>query len=81
MNYLKFIQALGIVLCISACGNSGPEELSQVEQPVTAAPPDEAPCVLKMGWDPWEPYQYEIADGQVFGLDVDLLTAVVRNAD
>jgi polar amino acid transport system substrate-binding protein len=34
-----------------------------------------------MGWDPWEPYQYEIAGGQVFGLDVDLVTAVVRNAD
>lgn len=33
-----------------------------------------------MGWDPWEPYQYEIAGGQVFGLDVDLLTAVTRNA-
>ena len=32
-----------------------------------------------MGWDPWEPYQYEVAGGQVFGLDVDLLTAVVRN--
>jgi polar amino acid transport system substrate-binding protein len=34
-----------------------------------------------MGWDPWEPYQYEIAGGQVFGLDVDLLTAVTANAD
>jgi polar amino acid transport system substrate-binding protein len=34
-----------------------------------------------MGWDPWEPYQYEIAGGQVFGLDVDLVTAVAANAD
>jgi len=81
MKSFKLIQIFGIMLFITACGNSGPEELSQVDQPVAAAPPDEAPCELIMGWDPWEPYQYEIADGQVFGLDVDLLTAVARNAD
>jgi len=81
MNTFKLIQMLGIMLCITACGNSEPGETSQVVQPETVAPPDETPCELVMGWDPWEPYQYEIAGGQVFGLDVDLLTAVARNAD
>ncbi|NNE05009.1 MAG: transporter substrate-binding domain-containing protein [Xanthomonadales bacterium] len=38
-------------------------------------------CSLVMGWDPWEPYQYQIDGTHVFGLDVDLLTAVVHNAD
>lgn len=72
---------LGLLLCIAACSESGPGETHQSTQPEIAPAPEEPPCELVMGWDPWEPYQYEIAGGQVFGLDVDLLTAVVRNAD
>jgi polar amino acid transport system substrate-binding protein len=72
---------LWVLLLIAACGESGPGEPPQTVQPETAKPPESPPCELIMGWDPWEPYQYEIAGGQVFGLDVDLLTAVVRNAD
>jgi polar amino acid transport system substrate-binding protein len=75
------MQMLGTLLFIAACSESGPGETQQVTQPQSAAPPEQPSCELVMGWDPWEPYQYEIAGGQVFGLDVDLLTAVVRNAD
>jgi len=72
---------LGIMLLVNSCGNSGPGENSQLVQSETVEPPFKTPCNLVMGWDPWEPYQYEIAGGQVLGLDVDLLTAMVRNAD
>ncbi len=81
MKTFRLIHTLGMMLWVTACGNSGPGEPSQAVQPEASAAPDEIPCELVMGWDPWEPYQYEIADGQVFGLDVDLLTAVVKNAD
>lgn len=65
---------------LTACGEREPataEILVIAEESAPVAPS----CELVMGWDPWEPYQYEIAGGQVFGLDVDLVTAVARQAD
>lgn len=38
--------------------------------PVSAAAP---PCTLNIGWDPWEPYQYEGSDGSVRGLDIEII--------
>ena len=74
---------IGLALGLAACSDSAPPPTESANP--TAAAPDPAPvppaCELVMGWDPWEPYQYEIAGGQVFGLDVDLVTAVARNAD
>ena len=37
-------------------------------------------CQLRMGWDPWEPYQYRNIDGDVRGVDVDLVRAILENA-
>ncbi len=34
-----------------------------------------AECHLTMGWDPWAPYQYLTVDGQVEGLDVEIVRA------
>lgn len=78
----QLIGMLGITLMITACGGSGPGETQPATPQATVAAPDPTPptCELVMGWDPWEPYQYEISGGHVFGLDVDLVTAVVRNA-
>ena len=81
MNQLRLFLLLGMTLCITACDRSEPRNTQQAAQPVAADPPDPPPCELVMGWDPWEPYQYEIAGGQVFGLDVDLLTAVASHSD
>lgn len=72
---------LWLVLLIAACSESDTGEAPQTAQPESADPPADPSCELVMGWDPWEPYQYEIAGGQVFGLDVDLITAVVRHSD
>jgi polar amino acid transport system substrate-binding protein len=35
-------------------------------------------CALVLGWDPWEPYQYQSRDGEVTGLDVDLFREAAR---
>ena len=37
-------------------------------------------CSLTMGWDPWEPYQYTDVDGNVRGLDVELVSAISSGA-
>lgn len=38
-------------------------------------------CQLVMGWDPWEPYQYRTAQGDVSGLDVEIARAAAAAAD
>lgn len=51
-------------------------------EPVAAAPPaaETATCTLLMGWDPWEPYQYQDVDGNLRGLDVELVKAIAQTA-
>ncbi len=39
----------------------------------------ESSCVLKMGWEPWKPYQYIDENKQLTGLDIDLIRAIVKN--
>lgn len=70
-----------MTVALACCGqNNPPAGAGTGEQAVSAAPPDTRACTLVMGWDPWEPYQYQVDGAHVFGLDVDLLTAVVSNA-
>ena len=38
-------------------------------------------CELKITWEPWPPFEIETADGQVSGLEGDLLTAIVGEMD
>ncbi|MDX1453661.1 MAG: transporter substrate-binding domain-containing protein [Oleiphilaceae bacterium] len=39
----------------------------------------QAECSLETTWEPWEPYQYQ-TDGQITGLDVDLVRAIMAQA-
>lgn len=58
------------------------------EPPMEAEPTPVAPltmtesladdCHLSMGWDPWEPYHFVAAGGQVQGLEVDLISALAE---
>ncbi|NND45694.1 MAG: amino acid ABC transporter substrate-binding protein [Xanthomonadales bacterium] len=81
MHTSRMLQGLAIALLLAACGDTGPGNQQTETASPQAAPAEESQCELVMGWDPWEPYQYEIAGGQVLGLDVDLLTAVTNHAD
>ena len=81
IRWMLLIMVSGLLV---ACGERESSTVEPVESAVLteSSPLPAAPaCELVMGWDPWEPYQYEIAGGQVFGLDVDLVTAVARQAD
>ncbi len=35
-------------------------------------------CELRMGWEPWKPYQYRNEEGDLKGLDIELMKAVTR---
>lgn len=37
-------------------------------------------CELRMGWEPWKPYQYKDADGHLKGLDIELIRAMANQA-
>ena len=82
MQTLPRLLSIGLVLGLAACSDSAPPPTESANPTAAAPSPAPAPpvCELVMGWDPWEPYQYEIAGGQVFGLDVDLVTAVAADA-
>lgn len=79
MNSFRLILALGLALTLAACDYSASGEGQRATQAADTPAHDAKHCELVMGWDPWEPYQYEIAGGHVFGLDVDLITAVTHN--
>jgi len=82
MQALPRLLSIGLALGLAACGDSAPPPTDSANSsPAPAPAPTPPSCELVMGWDPWEPYQYEIAGGQVFGLDVDLATAVAKNAE
>jgi len=72
-------------LVLVACGeNPDPNQTTIQKTDVKTVAPEVAAtapaCTLKMGWDPWEPYQYLTPEGEVRGLEVDLLSALAREA-
>jgi polar amino acid transport system substrate-binding protein len=68
--------ALGLAATLSAAA-CGPREAapSPPDAPHTASAPAPA-CTLTVGWDPWEPYQYQDATGAVSGLDIDIVSVL-----
>ena len=73
-----------LVLLLSACGQQGsdtPPPAQTAEPAATAEAPSTKPCNLTVGWDPWEPYRYEAVDGEVAGMDVDLVRLIAKGAD
>ena len=85
INRLLLIPAISVSL--SACNPPQSTENKvaavSVVEPVQAAPtlaPEIAnDCVFSLGFDVWEPYQYVDIGGQVIGLDVELISAVVED--
>ena len=82
---LLFSLVACLFLMLAACGESTDPQKAEttkteagkiVSQPAATA----AECNLTMGWDPWEPYQYLTPDGEVRGLEVDLLSAMANEA-
>ena len=51
-----------------------------VTAPADVAPEAPPACELNVGWNPYEPYQYADPDGNVRGLDLDLVSALAKQA-
>ena len=50
------------------------------EMAVAEVAPEPANCRLTAGWDPWEPYHYIAAGGEVQGLDIEMIRAIAAQA-
>ncbi len=60
------------LFALSACDGVDPDEGK--DAPAADAKPEPAEdCTLVVGWDPWEPYQYQDLGGELRGLDVELI--------
>jgi polar amino acid transport system substrate-binding protein len=74
------------LLCAAvACSESGSADrgVAQSETSATSAASaatPAGPCRLKLGWDPFEPYQYRNAEGTIEGLDIELAHAILTRA-
>jgi len=60
------------LLALTACDGLGPGQDKTVPAADTEPKPAED-CTLVVGWDPWEPYQYQDLGGELRGLDVELI--------
>ncbi len=64
---------LGIALA-AGCGRSDDSATEIGDQAQKTA------CLLTMGWEPWEPYQYLSPTGEIWGFDVQLARTIGENA-
>jgi polar amino acid transport system substrate-binding protein len=70
---------LPLVLLIACQSPEPPESVeTRPDEASTAIETAAADCHLSMGWDPWEPYHFTAAGGQVQGLDIDLVSALAE---
>jgi polar amino acid transport system substrate-binding protein len=86
MQLRSFASLVTLILIASvACseGGSAGRDVAQPEAgatPAASAATPPGPCRLKLGWDPFEPYQYRNAAGSVEGLDIELTHAILSRA-
>lgn len=76
MTNLRPVSFLVLAWLLSACSEAPQDQAAQPSADSSA----QSKCSLVMGWDPWEPYQYVNVNGQVTGLDVELVRAIAANA-
>lgn len=84
-NAARRFTSLVILLLVpffSGCSEAPQEETAAVvaEPPVDATTTPATECRLTMGWDPWAPYQYRDAAGNITGLDVEIARAIASTA-
>lgn len=75
-----------VLMVVGACGQETPplpeDRQQQATVPGAEAPanPADSGCRLKMGWDPWPPFHYTGAGGEITGFDVDVVRALLGDA-
>ncbi|MCG8432825.1 MAG: transporter substrate-binding domain-containing protein [Gammaproteobacteria bacterium] len=74
------IKATSVVFCLTLFLSSCADRDESGQSSADTTQSDAAECRLVMGWDPWEPYQYMDVEGNIIGLDVELVSAIVEKA-
>lgn len=72
-----------LTLLLMSCNESTEPAKAEVKQASQKQPkPEPKPitCQLNMGWDPWEPYQYLTPEDEVKGLEIELVSAMAKEA-
>ncbi len=89
MNKTVIFSLLGCFLfLIASCSDSNQSAKEEPQKKIaTSTQAEKTPvkkksnCKLTMGWDPWEPYQYLTVDDTVSGLEIELVSAIAKEAD
>ncbi len=76
---IRIASFLGILALLFGCTSETPPDSGPAEN-TAAAPGAQGECSLVMGWDPWEPYLFADVDGNVRGLDIELISAFADKA-
>lgn len=83
MSYL--LLTLGLTFTLLGCNPQPKTEKSAITDNVShannASGSHSKPCHLTLGFDVWEPYQYEEISGNITGLDIELITLVIEKMD
>lgn len=75
------IAALAACIVLAACSRDEPPAApAAVASDPPAAAPAAPDCHLTMGWDAWEPYHFEGEDGQLRGIEIELVQAIASHA-
>ncbi len=88
MKSSGFICLMSVLLFVAGCGPQAQKPLQSEPQSVAAsdAPspanavkaPVQAPCLLHLGFEAWEPYQFTSVDNKPAGLDIELVEAAAQ---
>ena len=76
MRVIKSLM-LAASMTLVACG--GGDDASSTKQTASATPVKKRDCVLKYGWEPRQPYQFEL-NGQMQGIDIQVFKMAANKA-
>lgn len=85
---MKRVYSVGLISCLvfvlASCSDSSEPKKPEPQQVAEKATPKQQEskpnCQLNMGWDPWEPYQYLTPENEVKGLEIELVSAMAKEA-
>lgn len=88
MKSSGFICLMSVLLFVTGCGPQAQKPVqAQPQSAVTSdqsspvavvKTPEQASCLLKLGFEAWEPYQFTSLDNKPAGLDIELVEAAAQ---
>ncbi len=77
------ITSLALLSCTPEQGSTtaNADKQDDVQPPKSVVSSAQPACAVSLGFDVWEPYQYVDIDGQVRGLDIDVIKHILEDLD